>query len=46
MVFYPFLAKAKEELGWEATQNVNKMCADLWRFQRLNPQGYADNNND
>jgi len=44
--FTPFLAKAKEELGWEATQNVNKMCADLWRFQRLNPQGYADNNND
>jgi len=39
-------AKAKEELGWEATQNVNKMCADLWRFQRLNPQGYTDNNND
>ena len=39
-------AKAKEELGWEATQDVNKMCADLWRFQRLNPQGYTDNNND
>ena len=31
--------KAKQSLGWEATQNVTQMCADLWRFQQKNPQG-------
>jgi UDP-glucose 4-epimerase len=37
--------KAKLELGWEAEQGVEKMCADLWRFQQKNPHGYVDNNN-
>ena len=31
--------KAKDQLGWEATQDVSQMCADLWRFQQKNPQG-------
>jgi len=37
--------KARRELDWVATQDVNKMCADLWRFQQKNPHGYVDNNN-
>lgn len=32
--------KAKEELGWEATRNIDKMCEDAWRWQTKNPNGY------
>lgn len=31
--------KAKEELHWEATRDINKMCEDAWRFQKMNPDG-------
>lgn len=31
---------AKEELGWEATKNIEDMCADSWRWQKNNPNGY------
>jgi len=37
--------KAKQELDWEATSSIEKMCGDLWRFQQANPHGYSDNNN-
>ena len=33
-------AKAKEELGWEATRSIDKMCEDAWRWQTKNPNGY------
>ena len=33
-------SKAKEEMGWEATRNLDDMCNDLWRWQTLNPNGY------
>lgn len=33
-------AKAKEELGWEARYNLDRMCEDSWRWQSLNPNGY------
>ena len=33
--------KAKEELGWEATRDIAKMCEDTWRWQSNNPNGYA-----
>jgi len=31
--------KAKELLGWEATRNLEQMCADTWNFTEKNPQG-------
>ena len=32
--------KAKEELGWEATRSIDKMCEDARRWQTKNPNGY------
>ena len=32
--------KANEELGWEAKFGLEEMCADLWRWQSQNPNGY------
>ena len=32
--------KAKAELGFVAEKNLTDMCADLWRWQTLNPNGY------
>ena len=32
--------KAKEELGWVATRDLEKMCIDLWNWQQKNPNGY------
>ena len=32
--------KAKRELGWEAQYGIDEMCADSWRWQRMNPDGY------
>ncbi|MGV8922109.1 MAG: UDP-glucose 4-epimerase GalE [Thermomonas sp.] len=34
-------AKANACLGWHATRTIHDMCADTWRWQSLNPQGYA-----
>ncbi|WP_427384417.1 UDP-glucose 4-epimerase GalE [Janibacter sp. G56] len=34
--------KAHEELGWRATRTVDDMCADTWRWQQGNPNGYPD----
>ena len=33
-------AKAKAELGWEAKRGIDEMCADGWRWQSQNPNGY------
>jgi len=33
---------AREELGWVATRTVDEMCADTWRWQQANPDGYPD----
>ena len=35
-------AKAKEELGWEATRGLDEMCEDSWRWQSTNPNGYEE----
>lgn len=32
--------KALSMLGWSAEKNLDDMCADLWKWQTLNPQGY------
>lgn len=37
---YSNAAKAKEELGWEAKYGIKEMCADSWRWQKNNPNGY------
>lgn len=34
-------ARARELLGWTATRGLAQMCADSWRWQSANPQGYA-----
>jgi UDP-glucose 4-epimerase len=34
--------RAREELGWSATRTIDDMCADTWRWQSTNPQGYPD----
>ncbi len=40
---YSECSKAKKELGWEAKYNVDDMCADSWRWQSMNPNGYGEN---
>ena len=32
--------KAKEELGWQAEKGIKEMCADAWKWQSQNPDGY------
>ena len=33
-------AKAKQLLGWQAQHGIDRMCADTWRWQSMNPLGY------
>ncbi len=33
-------AKAKNELGWVAQYGIEEMCADSWKWQSQNPDGY------
>ncbi len=37
---YADCSKATEELGWKAKHNLEEMCADSWRWQSQNPNGY------
>lgn len=37
---YADASKAKKELGWEAERGIEEMCADSWRWQSANPNGY------
>lgn len=39
-MMYCDATKAKEEMGWEATRDLYKMCEDSWRWQKNNPNGY------
>ncbi len=34
--------KARRLLGWRATRTLEDMCADHWRWQSANPNGYRD----
>ncbi len=38
---YAACDKAREELGWVAEYDLDRMCADSWRWQSTNPDGYA-----
>lgn len=35
-------SRAHAELGWKATHTLDDMCADSWRWQSNNPEGYPD----
>jgi len=34
-------ALAAAELGWAAERDLSQMCADAWRWQSQNPEGYG-----
>ena len=34
-------SRARELLGWSATRGLPEMCADAWRWQSQNPQGFV-----
>jgi UDP-glucose 4-epimerase len=36
-------ALARQLLGWRAQHDLDRMCADSWRWQTLNPHGYQAN---
>ena len=38
---YAACDKARDELGWIAEYDLDRMCADSWRWQSGNPDGYA-----
>lgn len=38
---YAACEKARTELGWVAEYDLDRMCADSWRWQSKNPDGYA-----
>ncbi len=35
-------AKAEIELGWKAQRGIEEMCADAWRWQSKNPEGFEN----
>jgi len=39
--YYADATLAKTLLGWRALRSLDHMCADSWRWQSANPQGYA-----
>ncbi len=39
-VCYADSSKAKKELGWSASRGIEEMCADSWRWQSNNPDGF------
>jgi UDP-glucose 4-epimerase len=41
-VCYADPARANRDLGWRATRDLDRMCADAWRWQSGNPDGYPD----
>lgn len=34
-------SKAEKELGWKALRTIDEMCRDTWKWQKINPNGYA-----
>ena len=38
---YADVTRANTLLGWHATRDLDTMCADSWRWQRMNPNGLA-----
>jgi UDP-glucose 4-epimerase len=44
-VCYADPTKAGQELGWTAEKGIEEMCADSWRWQSNNPNGYDEMTN-
>jgi UDP-glucose 4-epimerase len=40
--YYATTAYASELMGWKATRTLETMCADHWRWQSANPNGYPN----
>ena len=38
---YAAADRARDELGWSAQRTIDDMCADTWRWQSTNPNGFA-----
>jgi UDP-glucose 4-epimerase len=38
---YADVSRAKDVLNWEAVRGLDAMCADSWRWQHMNPGGFA-----
>ena len=34
--------KAKNEIGFVAKHTLEEMCADTWKWQQMNPNGFAE----
>jgi UDP-glucose 4-epimerase len=34
--------RAREVLGWVAERDLDRMCADAWRWQTMNPDGFGN----
>lgn len=39
--FYADAKLAKELLGWSVEYDIDRICADSWRWQSQNPQGFS-----
>ena len=39
---YADASLAQARLGWKAKLGLDTMCADAWRWQSANPDGYPD----
>lgn len=39
---YADCTKAYNELGWKANKTIDDMCADSWRWQKMNPNGFDE----
>ena len=37
---YARVDKAAKELDWKAERGIDEMCASLWKWQTMNPDGY------
>jgi UDP-glucose 4-epimerase len=38
---YADVGLAQQVLGWQSKRDLDAMCADSWRWQHLNPNGYG-----
>lgn len=38
--YYAEPSLAQRLLGWEAKHDIDRMCADVWRWQSINPMGF------
>ena len=39
-IVFADVAKASNELSWQAEYSIEKMCTDHWNWQKYNPDGY------